>query len=508
MPAGSYRFGPFEVDRAAFRLTRSGAEPVTLTPKLLDLLLHLLDHAGELVTKEALLDAVWPGANVTDNAVAQAVSELRHALGDDSGSPQFIKTVARRGYRFVALVEPTSSPSLSPAAPAAPTASAVRIGARETSSLDAYRAAGEGWLRIESLEVAELQHAIDDFRRAVALDHRYALAYTGLANAEFALYETTRSDNEPAQELLEQAIDHARHGIALDEGLAEAHATLALLLVSAWQTEEAVSEARRAVAIEPMNWRHRFRLGHASWGEARLRAGDVTLAQYPTFAFAHFQIAMVHVARGHLGEAEAILRRGATLQDRQREHRERFPALGLHWLFGLVSLAREDTAGALAAFDRELLLADPDRLYGREYAMSARYGRGLTLLQDHRASEAVAEFQSAIELYPDYPQAHIALAAAYRQLHAIEGERTATARSDAAIAIIARTKPIEAAIVRAMRLAASGEPQPAIALLDRMLKDAPPGFAGWTIPVEPLLAELKEREGFAAVLKLLSERAR
>ena len=503
MRAGSYRFGPFEVDRAAFRLVRNGAETVMLTPKLLDLLLHLLDHAGELVTKEALLDAVWPGANVTDNAVAQAVSELRQALDDHSGSPRFIKTVARRGYRFVAAVEAVGAPT----PPPVPTAAAVRIGARETSSLDAYRAATEGWLRIESLEVGELQHAVDDFRRAVSLDHRYALAYTGLANAEFALYEATRSDNEPAQERLEQAVDHARHGIVLDDGLAEAHATLALLLVSAWRTEEAVSEARRAVAIEPANWRHHFRLGHASWGDARLKAGEVTLAQYPTFAFAHFQMAMVHVARGRLQEAEAILRRGAAVQERQREHRERFPALGLYWLFGLVSVARHDTAGALAAFDRELRLADPERLYGREYAMSAHYGRGLTLLLDARADEAVAEFQRAIELYPDYPQAHLALAAAYRRLGAADGERTATARADAALVVIARTKPIEAAIVGAMRRA-TDEPDQAIALLERMLEDAPPGFAGWAIPIEPLLGELQKREAFKAVLKRLADRAR
>ena len=98
-----YRFGPFVVDRARYRVLRGDAV-LELTPKLLDLLLHLLDHAGALVTKEQLLDALWPDANVTDNALAQAVSELRDALGDEAGTPQFIKTVARRGYRFIAPV--------------------------------------------------------------------------------------------------------------------------------------------------------------------------------------------------------------------------------------------------------------------------------------------------------------------------------------------------------------------------------------------------------------------
>src|SRR5439155_26574639 len=100
----SYRFGPFVADRAAYRVLREG-EVVELTPKLLDLLFHLLDHAGALVTKEELLDTVWPGANVTENALSQAISELRHTLDDHAGAPKFIRTVARRGYRFVAPVD-------------------------------------------------------------------------------------------------------------------------------------------------------------------------------------------------------------------------------------------------------------------------------------------------------------------------------------------------------------------------------------------------------------------
>jgi DNA-binding winged helix-turn-helix (wHTH) protein len=119
MAGESYRFGPFLIDRAGYRALR-GAEPVDLTPQLLDLLLHLLDHAGTLVTKEQLLDALWPGANVTENALTQAVSELRDALGDDAGAPRFIKTVARRGYRFIAPVEAVGSPLPAGGEPAQP----------------------------------------------------------------------------------------------------------------------------------------------------------------------------------------------------------------------------------------------------------------------------------------------------------------------------------------------------------------------------------------------------
>src|SRR4029078_4884144 len=101
------------------------------------------------------------------------------------------------------------------------------------------------------------------------------------ATQRWALQNTPPSKNDPAADLLRAALEHARHAVALDHGLAEAHAALALILVSDWETVEAVSEARHAVALEPTNWRHYFRLGHASWGDARLRAAETTLGHYP-----------------------------------------------------------------------------------------------------------------------------------------------------------------------------------------------------------------------------------
>ena len=99
-----YRFGPFVADRVGYRAWK-GQTALDLTPKLLDLLFYLLQHPAALVTKEELLEEVWPGANVTDNALAQAVSDLRDALGDEASAPTYIRTVARRGSRFVAPVE-------------------------------------------------------------------------------------------------------------------------------------------------------------------------------------------------------------------------------------------------------------------------------------------------------------------------------------------------------------------------------------------------------------------
>ena len=105
MPApGSYRFGPYRLDRAAYRLV-DGDRSIELSPKALDLLLLLVEHAGSLVTKDEILKAVWPDVAVTDNALTQVVSDLRHALGDSSSAPRYLETVPRRGYRFIAPVE-------------------------------------------------------------------------------------------------------------------------------------------------------------------------------------------------------------------------------------------------------------------------------------------------------------------------------------------------------------------------------------------------------------------
>jgi TolB-like protein len=93
-----------------------------------------------------------------------------------------------------------------------------RIGVRETSSLEAFRAYIEGWVKLESLDLGLNAAAIRDFERAIAVDPRYAIAYTGLANAEFVNFEMTRATRTPHFAALDKGIEHARHAIHLDRG--------------------------------------------------------------------------------------------------------------------------------------------------------------------------------------------------------------------------------------------------------------------------------------------------
>jgi TolB-like protein/DNA-binding winged helix-turn-helix (wHTH) protein/Tfp pilus assembly protein PilF len=98
-----YRFGPFTLDPASFRLDRDSNE-VPLTPKAFDLLVLLVRERRRGLTKTELFDAVWPDTAVTENTLTQRIKEIREALGDNSHEPIYIRTIPRVGFQFIAEV--------------------------------------------------------------------------------------------------------------------------------------------------------------------------------------------------------------------------------------------------------------------------------------------------------------------------------------------------------------------------------------------------------------------
>ncbi len=103
---GAYRFGPFQLDVRERRLSR-GPELIPLRLKVFDTLRVLVESAGKLLTKQELLDAVWPETTVEENNLNHNVSVLRKALGERATGQRYIETVPRVGYRFIAGVEAT-----------------------------------------------------------------------------------------------------------------------------------------------------------------------------------------------------------------------------------------------------------------------------------------------------------------------------------------------------------------------------------------------------------------
>jgi DNA-binding winged helix-turn-helix (wHTH) protein/tetratricopeptide (TPR) repeat protein len=636
-----YVFGPFSADRAAYRVFK-GTKELALTPKPLDLLFYLLERPGMLVTKEELLDEVWPGANVTENALAQAVSELREALADDASAPTYVRTVARRGYRFIAAVttspEAARAPHTDAGAPSAPSGmpalavvdfanvtgdaevawlaagiaetvttdfaaldhfrivdrwrvvqAARRVGAslheiaaavganlvvtgsyqrngprlritarvvdvvkgeavadakvdgrlddvfalqdgivstfarelgvpgvpasggvgvRETSSLDAYRAYIEGWLKIEGLDTNLVGPAVQDFEAAIRADSAFAMAYTGLANAEFVAYEMTRVTTTPNYTALQSGIGHARQAIRLEPRLAEAHSTLSFLLVSDMAFDEARAAARQAVALEPHSWRHQYRLGHATWGADRLHALERTLALYPQFAYAHLETAMLLVARGELEAADRIARAGVREQDRQARSGNRFPAIGFHWLLGALEARAGRCDEALGEFAHEVGQADPRRLYGPEYASVALVARGHAELAADRPTEALASFRLARTHVAEFVRATIGEAAALAQLGQKEAKESWRHVELGRTHLERTSRTPEALLVGACEAAMRGDSPTAVASLERFLAVVPPSHVGWTIPIEPCFRALDQDAKFKTVLARLAERAK
>ncbi|HVN91211.1 MAG TPA: AAA family ATPase [Candidatus Binataceae bacterium] len=109
-------FPPFLLDRSNAQLWRH-REKLYLRRKTFELLVYMADRAGQLVTKEQLLDAIWPDVVVSDSLPAVCVAELRKAMGDSARSPKIIETVPRRGYRFVASLTLPSPGARTPDSP-------------------------------------------------------------------------------------------------------------------------------------------------------------------------------------------------------------------------------------------------------------------------------------------------------------------------------------------------------------------------------------------------------
>ena len=105
-PGRAVRFGVFELDLRAGELRKSGVK-IRLQEQPFQVLAALLEHPGDVVTREELINRLWPDGTVVDyeHSLGTAVNKIRQALGDSADNPRFVETVPRRGYRFIYPVE-------------------------------------------------------------------------------------------------------------------------------------------------------------------------------------------------------------------------------------------------------------------------------------------------------------------------------------------------------------------------------------------------------------------
>ncbi|HEX3376528.1 MAG TPA: winged helix-turn-helix domain-containing protein, partial [Candidatus Acidoferrales bacterium] len=108
-----FRFGLYELDGATGDLRKDGKLRPRIQGQPLEILLHLLERPGDVVTREELRLQLWPVDTFVDydHSLNTAVNKLRDALNDSADNPRFIQTIPRRGYRFISSVETVSNQS-------------------------------------------------------------------------------------------------------------------------------------------------------------------------------------------------------------------------------------------------------------------------------------------------------------------------------------------------------------------------------------------------------------
>src|SRR6185503_10148250 len=151
-----FLFADIRVEPHTFRAFKAD-QVISLEPKTLRLLIFLIENHDRLIEKEEILDAIWPGTHVTENALTREIGKLRKSLGDDPKAPQYIETVHTRGYRFIAELAETNG-SGAPASPGVDTVEAearteslsrpALVLAPEPLALEVTPARRTGWFRV------------------------------------------------------------------------------------------------------------------------------------------------------------------------------------------------------------------------------------------------------------------------------------------------------------------------------------------------------------------------
>jgi len=415
---------------------------------------------------------------VTDSSIIHAIGDLRDVLGEQEDGSQYIETLPRRGYRFVAAIE-----RVPPRRP---------VAALDTL-LAPYRAFVDGRAALEGLNRDAIEQARDAFTEAMAAAPASPAPHIGLANALLLLFESTRTEAQPDVTSLRDAMQHSRHACELDPSSADAWGTMAVVSGRCGNTRDAIAAARRAISLAPNDWLHHLRLASVSYGRQRLEAAEAVLAECPGLAFAHWFAATVYVARQSFDRAIEHLRAGCVAQDAQRGDAGRFRTVGLHFLHGLVLAARGDVDVALDELARELTAHDPGHVYARECAANTWYACGALHLRQERADDAVEAFKRALGHRPGHLPAAVALAA--------------LSRSGQMPTVPDGAGSFDAVMVKTVILALGEKHEAAARLCVDTLGREQPGSAGWLLPVEPVLNVTARRDIWADALALLRNRA-
>jgi TolB-like protein/DNA-binding SARP family transcriptional activator len=453
-----YEFGEFRLDRDRRLLLRRDGSPVPLASKTFDTLSYLVAHAGIVLDKDALMQAVWPDTAVEENNLAQHISLLRRLLGEARGDHRYIITVPNRGYQFAAEVRGRAEPvahrestddasivvlpfanvgadpdcdffadgltdelivalSKLPSVRVVARTSAfafkgVRVDVREIAQTLGVRLVLEGSVRRSGIRfrvTAELINAADGcqvwsdrYDREIERHDMFAVQ-DEITRAVIRALKPNLPGIERAALLRHQTQNPAAHELYLK-------GRFHLLRMTQSGIETGVQYFERAVAADPtyalafVGLAHAYRMYALSLERppqevaAKGRAAAVTAVQLDeTLAEAHAVLAFhVYWFEWAWSTAEAHFCRALELDPN---------SVDTHWMYAHLPSNAGRHADALAAMARARSL---DPLSGLIHAME-----GQMLLHAGRTDEAVARLREAIELEPRSRVAHLFAASAY-----------------------------------------------------------------------------------------------
>jgi tetratricopeptide (TPR) repeat protein len=332
-----------------------------------------------------------------------------------------------------------------------------------------------------------MTEASDDMRKASSVTQSYLY----MAAAMFRMFEATRSTALPDRSQLAMADHHASEACRMSPSNPDAWGTLTLVRNRQGRYEEAVAAARHAVALAPTGGLHYLRLAAVTWGEERIRSARRTITWNPEMALAHVLIATVHIARGHLDAALEELQVGCAKWDMQTLGQTKVDSIGLHWLRGLVLLALGDQMKAEADFEHEILTADTRYVDGREAQANSAYALGAVRLQPALGNGVTPAPYEVLKELPSHPTV-------------VSGIFTST---PGGAELTATLNPVDEAMMKGIRLALQHRHDDAARQCREAIASAPPGGAGWLLPVEPLLNMSAQPEAWAATMFALRQRA-
>jgi DNA-binding winged helix-turn-helix (wHTH) protein/Tfp pilus assembly protein PilF len=296
-----YEFGPFNLDADQLLLSVAG-NPIALGPKVVETLLALVEHPGEVLSKAALLDRVWPEGYVEEANLAQNVYVLRKALRT-FWNADAIATIPRRGYRFLQPVSRAehqlSEPAINelaptpiarsnrwrrPAAIAAAAAIVLSIAlagvattARNRSAVDDTPQLSAAGARLYAIgryywnqrSAAGVEKSLTYFSQVVAADPHDARGYAAVADADAMMGDYRYGPLSP-DVYLSRARSFAQKALTLDRNCAEAFAVLGIIEIDSHGVmSRGLADIRHAIALDPS-----YGPAHEWYGIALLSQGD------------------------------------------------------------------------------------------------------------------------------------------------------------------------------------------------------------------------------------------